>query len=475
MGARRHLGNLIAALLLSLGAIAGTEVEADPGVVFRLEPSTAEVRAQPSPTAASAAILAAQGSATVAGDRSARLPRSLVATTAEQADRLDRDNDGLVDVMEGALAEVFRPYLVFDSKESARRAFEPITIFQVRPIGKRMNTLRIRIKYIFLFERDGGYGASSYCSDSHWGDNDDAFFDLDSVDGGLTWSLTRVHLSFKGIEWPRNASMSMHDDTHPIIYMSSHKHHEYFDTSHNDRDSYYSEWWCNDDVDGLGAAFLVDVSSLQRASGYKNNIGEPDYAHDPRYFVDDLSHKFAPKTIALMNHVELQLPGSVWSGQDFYSVEPLTQKAMDFPINFAYVWSPAISEETGPTYCRNGALVGGFRCSDRYCDNISLRCSNAGLTPNKLWWTGPFSEEGSNSRICSGGFVTGIECDGDYCDKLNLECMSFAGSAPTSCAWTSDTLSEEDGGVMNFGGKYLAGVECIGDYCDNLRFYLCSQ
>jgi len=388
MSARRHGGanKLIAAFLLSLGAIAGAEVETDPSVVLRLDPSTAAVSAQPSPTSASAAILAAQGSATVVGDRSARLPRSLVATAAEQADGLDRDNDGLADVMEGALAEVFRPYVVFDSKEAARRAGEPITIFQVRPIGMRMNTLRIRIKYIFLFERDGGYGdgASIVCVDSHAGDNDDAFLDLDSSDGGRTWSLVRVHLSFKGIEWPRNASMRTHDDTHPIVYMSSHKHHEYFDTSHNHHDSYYTEWWCNDDVDGLGAAFLVDVSSLQKASGYKNNIGEPDYAHDPRYFVDDLSSKFAPiTTVTVMGKVTL-LPGSVWSGENFYSVEPLTEKAMRFPISFAHVWSPAISEETGPAYCRNGALIAGFKCGDRYCDNVSVRCTNEGLTPHMV-------------------------------------------------------------------------------------------
>jgi hypothetical protein len=475
LGSCASLDRRIALVLIALGLLGCIEVEAELSGAHQVPLSAFVASALLTATEPSAAILAAQGGATVVDDKSARLPRPLVASVEDRAAGLDLDHDGLVDDMEGALAEVFRPYVVFDSKESARRAFEPVTIFQVRPIGKRMSTLRVRIKYIFLFERDGGYGENSYCFDSHPGDNDDAFFDVDSGDGGVTWSLTRVHLSFKGREWPRNSSMSVHAYTHPTIHMSSHKHHEYFDTNRNHRDSYYSEWGCNDDVDGRGVAFLVDLSSLQKAPGYRNNIGEPE-AHPEGYFVDDLSSLFGPKaTIVSMWSVSVLQPGNVWSGDDFYEVGPIREKAMTFPINFAYIWSPAISEETGAAYCRNGSLIAGFACSGRYCDNVSLRCINMGLTPTSMWWTGFFSEEGTNSRICSGGFVTGIDCDGRYCDNVSLECMSFAGTPPKSCAWTSGTLSEEGAGVMNFGGKYLAGVQCNGRYCDNLRFYVCSR
>jgi len=245
----------------------------------------------------------------------------------------DLDGDGLSDAMEAELALVFRPFLVFDSDEAARESDEPIVLFQVRKsniAGLSSDGTRItlvQIKWVFLFREDGGYGPGSWCDDAHEGDNDDALFELESRDDGVTWTLVRAGLSsngpdtFAGPVWPDEA-IEVHDLTHPTIYMSAHKHHEYFDTENNHDDSRYSDvsFWddCNDDVNGEGARFLVDLYSIAKKQGWEsgaadnvNNVGEPAAHPSPR-FVNDLSIVFA-------GH-------SAWGAGAFYEVGPIRDK-----------------------------------------------------------------------------------------------------------------------------------------------------
>lgn len=248
----------------------------------------------------------------------AELVRSLFTENASK----DQDGDGLADQMEGELANVFRPYLVFDSDEAARGPHEPVVLFQVRlsdvqgVTSEGTRIWRLAIKWVFLFRRDGGYGPSSWCGNDHEGDNDDALFELESRDDGVTWRLVRVALSsrgpdeFAGPEWPAYSELEVYDLTHPKIYMSAHKHHEYFNTDWDEEDSLYSSWYCNDDVNGEGASFLANVHSIAIREGHftsfsrnHNNVGEWNAHSTP--FVDDLSAFF---------------PGhSAWGEADFYS------------------------------------------------------------------------------------------------------------------------------------------------------------
>jgi hypothetical protein len=266
-------------------------------------------------------------------DRTAELPRSLFVGASDASD-LDLDGDGLVDDLEGALAYAFRPYLVFDSDEGARAPGEPVTIFQVRrnPIGEiRSDGTRIvgvDIKWVFLFRQDGGYGPDSDCSDDHEGDNDDALFTLKSSDDGVTWRLSRAALSsrggddFAGPDWPSEGTLELFDLTHPKVYMSAHKHHEYFDTGNDHEDSRYSDVFliddCNDDVNGEGEHFLANVHSIAIENGSFtsfsrdfNNVGEASKHGAPR-FVDSL---------------EVFFPGhSAWGAGDFYEVGSIRDK-----------------------------------------------------------------------------------------------------------------------------------------------------
>lgn len=240
-----------------------------------------------------------------------RLARSLLIAQGDDLN-LDRDRDYLVDDLENDLAGVFSPFFVFDKDERARQSHEPVTLFRVYPLDLAdPSRPRIGIKWLFLFRHDGGYGpnASTACKDAHEGDNDDALYELGSEDGGRTWTLSRVGLSFKGLEWPANSRLEVHNVTHPVIYLSAGKHHEYFNRDYDHSNSRYSEWGCNDDVNGEGDRLPAKLQSLS-GSTY-NNVGE-FHSHPQPFFVNDLGRYF---------------PGhQAWGAGKFYEVDPLLCK-----------------------------------------------------------------------------------------------------------------------------------------------------
>jgi hypothetical protein len=208
---------------------------------------------------------------------------------------VDADLDGLPDLAEFQIAEKFKPYFVFDSDEGNRRPNEPVVVFQVRPDGciglKCPGAVRAQIKFYLLFAEDGGYGPSSDCTDSHNGDNQTIDMTVESADRepyGSAWRLT--HINNGGtFQWPgwgvRFWADVLRRETHPVIYMSAHKHHQYFDTNNDGKDSTYSSYGCNDDVNGGGAIVFANLLTPQARPA---NAGEPE-AHPAAYFVNDLT------------------------------------------------------------------------------------------------------------------------------------------------------------------------------------------
>jgi len=382
----------------------------------------------------------------------------------------DKDSDALDDWEELSVADAFRPYLKFDDSEHARQGFEPITIFQVRPLENRTDTATVRIKYIFLFKDDGGYGPSSWCDNSHPGDNDNMFVDITSTDGGYTWSLDRVNVGAD--EWPTNDNLERYDSTHPVVYMSGSKHHQYLNTYYDGKNSAYSSYACNDDVNGLGAQFLPDVNSVGTLSYIGNNVGEPE-AHPTNYFIDNLGAYFPNQ--------------SVWGEQDFYGSDagPNWKKINTFPkppdngplSNF--MWSSSVSEETNPAYCGKQYMMGGVYFSGSYSDNTQLYCvnrsaQNTATGSRTSSWTTWFSDESPNSRQCpSDTWLSGMRCRGSYCDDVQLLCTQFVGKTGSNCSWTS--AYSDESGVKQFPSGYFAkGARCTGSYCDNMSFYVCQ-
>jgi hypothetical protein len=211
-----------------------------------------------------------------------RLPQSLRMAAGSNASVVDKDGDCLVDDMEAALAARFRPHITFDSDESARRDGEPVTVWRMYPTSGG----GIHIRWLFLMDKDGGYGPESWCDDWHPGDNDHADYDLTTSDGGFTWRVNRIGLTGGPYVWPTNTRLEVHEKFHPKFYFSASKHHEYFNRDNDEYSSPYSTWdgpACEDDVNGAGATVLVnDRSFFPLAS---NNVGEPNRHAD---FVDTL-------------------------------------------------------------------------------------------------------------------------------------------------------------------------------------------
>jgi len=231
------------------------------------------------------------------------LARGILAETAVQREAHDRDRDGLIDEMEGVLADACRPYLRFDSHESARKEYEPVTLFQVRPLDLRSpENLRLEIRWTFLYGRDLGYGPASWCGGSHAGDIATARYELVSTDGGTTWTIAMIKLGGKDqLVWRPGAILESYG-AHPVFCISAGNHNPYFRAADDGRNSPYSSWGCNDNVDGRGDLIMTDLKSVW--GDVFNNVGEPEFHPGPPF----------------INSLERIYPGqSAWRDQHFFS------------------------------------------------------------------------------------------------------------------------------------------------------------
>lgn len=195
----------------------------------------------------------------------------------------DEDGDGLSDAAEAELAQAFRPYIVFDSHEKSTKPGEPVTVFQVRPLGCagprakcKQQPLRVRITYVLMWEMDGGYGPASWCRDKHIGDTQPVDVLVGSADDGVTFEIEK--LTAWGFSWPKDATQFL-GGRHFALYASSGKHHYFLGTTYDGKRSPYSKWGCSENVDGKGPAYVVVLAG---------NAGEHD-KHPSPPFVDDLT------------------------------------------------------------------------------------------------------------------------------------------------------------------------------------------
>jgi len=271
--------------------------------------------------------------------RRIQLSDSIYMTLSDDPALLDRDLDGLKDDYENRLADTWRPYFIFDQHENARQQchdvvtgvetvldtacvaagcaaaagigcaldsvrdaikssckilknlietvckgnvdddslqpFEPVVIFQVRPIAGNDWPRRIKIQYVFLYRLDGGYRTSNVCTNYHYGDTQSGSYELSSYDG-VNWSLDSLDLWGSGreeanssaIEWtePRDTYWGqMPKRPSPVIYASAGKHHQYISAQACEDEP----GACDDDCGG-GAHRLANLAP----KGTFTNVGE---------------------------------------------------------------------------------------------------------------------------------------------------------------------------------------------------------
>ena len=231
------------------------------------------------------------------------LSSCILARTAVEREASDRDRDGLIDGMEAELADACRPYARFDSDESARAEYEPVTLFQVRPLDLRSpDNLAIAITWAFLYREDLGYGPGSWCGGAHAGDIATARYELFSKDGGKTWTMAVIRLGRKDpLVWRQNTLLETYG-AHPVLSISAGNHNPYFSAAYDGQDSPYSFWGCNENVNGRGALVMPDLKSVW--GDVFNNVGEPDFHPGPPF----------------INSLESIYDGqSAWQDQNFFS------------------------------------------------------------------------------------------------------------------------------------------------------------
>ncbi|MBI3205487.1 MAG: hypothetical protein HYZ29_28365 [Myxococcales bacterium] len=169
---------------------------------------------------------------------------------AEARCQMDEDGNGLDDEIEQQLAECFVPAFRFDADEpsSSLQPNEPVTGFSAYRIqGAKPDEILIRFEMVALWKRDGGFpnAKSADCSDyyqAHDGDTWGTRIDV-RVSKDVVW---RAELA----EFSSCPPGEMYG-THPVIYASAGKHHDYCSAGVDDYDIKVGTW-CTDPHRGNG-------------------------------------------------------------------------------------------------------------------------------------------------------------------------------------------------------------------------------
>lgn len=219
-------------------------------------------------------------------DRWVRLPETIYTTVGSAR---DQDHDGLKDDLEARLADIWRPFFIFDEAENngantsqlSLQSWEPRVLFRVHPGAAQPYAPSVlRINWGFLFRMDGGFRASWICDNHHSGDTQLAEYELISKDGGVNWRIDRVDLRKNGSPWTwtnasalqisapiANIAGAGYERPLPIIFMSAGKHHQYYTGSQCEN----AGGSCDEDCAG-GASRVAHLMPW----GYWTNVGEPN-------------------------------------------------------------------------------------------------------------------------------------------------------------------------------------------------------
>ncbi|WP_157595180.1 hypothetical protein [Plesiocystis pacifica] len=138
-------------------------------------------------------------------------------------------------------------------------------------------------------------------------------------------------------------------------------------------------------------------------------------------------------------------------------------------------WTGWTSEEDPPSACPNRYVARGVDCKGKYCDDLKMDCHYTGRWHGDTSWLPAISEESpQNVASCtaSNEWMTGFSCSGKYCDNVSLRCTELANTSTGSCTW-SGWYSEEQAPFNAPSGRYIKGMRCNGKYCDNKQYRHC--
>jgi len=122
------------------------------------------------------------------------------------------------------------------------------------------------------------------------GDNDDAFFVLESNNDGISWRLTILGLSSREADkvqgypifpsqhpiGPFRSRLELYDLMHPVVYMSAGKHHQHLTPDLDGRDSPYGGVPILDDYDDDVNALGLRNPSTRWGQSVQNGSSDPN-------------------------------------------------------------------------------------------------------------------------------------------------------------------------------------------------------
>ncbi|MBI3204961.1 MAG: hypothetical protein HYZ29_25720 [Myxococcales bacterium] len=235
---------------------------------------------------------------------------------AEARCQMDEDGNGLDDEIEQQLAECFVPAFRFDADEpsSSLQPNEPVTGFSAYRIqAAKPDEILIRFEMVAMWRRDGGFpNANSVdCSDyfqAHDGDTWGTRIDV-RVFKDVVW---RAELAEFSRCWP--AEMN---GTHPVVYASAGKHHDYCSAGVDDSD--IDGTWCTDPHRGNGVSRVP--SALFRVPTQRVAVSVPGNV----YWANVCTYARTGQAVVASRMQPARLDNLGFSGQSlvaFYNVDP---------------------------------------------------------------------------------------------------------------------------------------------------------
>ena len=137
----------------------------------------------------------------------------------------DEDDNGLDDEIETQIAQALVPQFRFDKSEEHTRSGEPRAVFNTRMSLDGSGRRILTIKYVFVWDRDGGFVNSDICGDAHAGDTQPMTVTAEVYEGTDRWFARLSKLDGFTQQEALGPDELLFDGSHPLVFPTAGKHH----------------------------------------------------------------------------------------------------------------------------------------------------------------------------------------------------------------------------------------------------------
>ncbi|HNZ25551.1 MAG TPA: hypothetical protein PKL24_25625 [Polyangiaceae bacterium] len=137
----------------------------------------------------------------------------------------DEDDNGLDDEIETQIAQALVPQFRFDKSEEHTRSGEPHAVFNTRMSLDASGRRILTIKYMFVWDRDGGFVNSDICGDAHAGDTQPMTVTAEVYEGTDRWFAKLTKLDGFTQQEALGPDELLFAGSHPLVFPTAGKHH----------------------------------------------------------------------------------------------------------------------------------------------------------------------------------------------------------------------------------------------------------